>query len=201
MIDFIKNCFNKSKCYFKEHKFCCLITLACFFLGIIIAIITLINLKSVLSLNNLNDSLLLLFLKKEIGLFTFFIRRFFIIFLIVVVIFLLCFNKYLSFINCLLFVYLGYIICFNIGVITICFGFFGLIFSIIINLVFGILYSLCFLTMFLFFNNCCAKKSYIFNIKNNFNFLLFLLIFVLILLILETLLTPIFSSVFIVIFL
>lgn len=180
------------------NRFFLLFLLICFVFGIIIAIINLINLKEIIVLNNLSDCFLLDYLKNDIGLFAFFLKRFFLNLFIYLIIIVVCFNKYTSYILCFLMLYFGYIIVFNMGVFILCFGFFGLIFALINIFLIGI----CYIFLMIFLSFFCKKscgRNYFASVFSNYEGLCVLLLALLVLCLIEMILLPLLSSTFVVI--
>ena len=139
---------------------------------------------------------MLAYIVKEISLFSFFIKRFFLNLFVFGLILLLCFNKLCSYVVALITIYLGYSIIFNMGVLIICFGFFGFIYS----LIYLIVSFLLILSMIVFALNCRyhnCSHGYILSVIRCRTTIVCLL-FVVLILILETILTPILCSTFII---
>lgn len=180
------------------NKLFLIFLLVSFVFGLIIAIINLINLKNIIILKDLKDICLLGFLKNDCSLFGFFLKRFFLSILAIIFVVLICSNKYLSYLLFLLTLYFSYLIVFNMGVVIICFGFFGVIFAII-NI---FLISVCYLLIIIFsglYFRCYCGKNYFVNIFSNYQLFLCILAFLLILCLLEMILLPFFSSTFVII--
>ena len=182
-----------------SNKLFLVFLLISFVLGISIAIINLISFKNVICLKDLTDFCLSQYFANDISLFAFFLKRFFVCVLIFLFVILICFNKYTSFLLCLLTLYLAYMLVFNMGVVIVCFGFFGVIFAFINILMFSLLYLFIFLSLGLFCK-CVNCRNYFFNLCSCFQFPLFLMICLFILCLLEMLLLPFLSSTFIIIF-
>lgn len=184
---------------YNSNKLFLVFLLISFLVGIIIAIINLISFKSIICLNNLIDVCLLGYFKKNISLFGFFVQKYFLCLFILILVFLVCSNKYSIYLLCALTLYFAYLIVFNMGVIILCFGFFGVIFAI-----FNILLTkLCFLLLCLFFglylkSNCGC--NYFANAIKNYKFLLIICLILFVLVLLEMILLPLLSSTFIIIF-
>lgn len=169
-------------------------------LGIIIAIITVINANKYITISNLIDKAFYSYLKCDITIFSFFIKRFFLILILSIIIFLLNFNKYLSFLCFGLMLYLSYFIFFNLMVIIICFGFFGILYSLIM-LILYLAYLLLFLTLIMLCRNLTlCNGSYLSNCQKSL--ITFGVVFgaLIIVLILEMILTPFLTSTFIIIY-
>ena len=183
------------ECFAKKKVFLILI-ISTFLLGVIIAVISLFGLRDILSFRNLLDNPLCLYIKKDINLFSFFIRRFFLLLLCGCVCFLLILNKYTKYFCLLIFLYLSYFFVFNMGIIIISFGFFGLLFAIFVMLLFWLLYLfllLCFVMLCLN-SNCKYSKDY----KTYLIFGLFIMVLFFLLALLEMILTALLSSAFII---
>lgn len=172
--------------------------LIAFCLGLIIAIINLVSLKSVIIFNNLADVCLLRYLGKEISLFSFFLQRFFAYLLLFCFVILLCFNKFTSFLICFLTLYLTYLFVFDMGVVIICFGFFGIIFAIVNILIFNLCY-LCLIFSLSLFCKSCYGRNYFNNLCCQYQFILILLLVLTVLCLLEMILLPLLSSTFIIV--
>lgn len=197
------NFFRKLKnelieCFCKNKFF--LILFVCFFVfGVIVAIVNLINLKNIIILKNLTDNCLLDFLKGDLSLFGFFLRRFFGNILIFLIIFLLCFNKYSSFLVCFWALFCGYFIVFDMGVLIVCFGFFGLIFAFFNTFLLEICYVFLMLLLCFYCKNCCGKY-YFSEVFSNYQFLCLMIIFLLLLCFVDMILLSVLSSTFVIVF-
>jgi len=188
----IINCFSKNKVYL-------IFLLSAFFIGFFIGIIVLIKYRSVIIIDNLTDSCLCEYLKEKISLLTFIFKRFFTIVLILLVILFISFNKYSCYLNALIFIYFGYILAFNTGVIIICFGFFGIIYSIISILFLGLVYSLILLmAMMICRDICVCEFNYFIKLKENCLFFIALIVLLLFACILEIILLPFLTSTFLI---
>lgn len=188
----VLDCFKVNKVYF-------IFLISFFLLGVIIGLISVFTYFKILDINNLTDSCLLNYLKDKIGLFSFLIRRFFHIFLIFISIFIISFNKFTCFLNSVILLYLGYILIFNLSVIIICFGFFGVIYSLISILIIGLALNLLLIITMMICRDCClCNFGFLNGCKDNFILFLILLALILVLCILEILLLPFLSSTFIV---
>lgn len=185
----------------KNNKLFLLEILLAFLMGVVIAIIYLINCKDFLTFKNLIDNTLFLYLKRNIGLFSFFIRKFFTFILFFLLIFFIFMNKFTKYLYLLVTLYLGYSIIFNMGIIILTFGFFGFIFAIIITLILGLAYFALFSIFAIDCNNCLCSNFYLNGFKNDILNFFLITILVLILLIVEIILVSIFSSIFIIAYL
>lgn len=188
------DCTNNNKIF--------LVFLLCFFVcGIVIAIICHFRFRDFLTLNNLTDKLLLNYIKKSSSLFSYFILKFFNLILISLILILICFNKYLSYLTCILMLYLGYCLTFNFCLIILLFGVFGFIYGLILLVIFGLIYSFILFSICLFCRNIhfCHNTSYFKELKNLLPIFLTCLIIIFILLILEIILMPMLSNTFIIV--
>jgi len=185
----------------KNNSLFSVLIFSAFFIGVVIAVINLITFKEILSFKNLIDVPLYLYIKQDISLFSFFIRKFFLVLLLCIISFLLCTNKFTKYIYLFICVYLGYVIVFNMGIIIICFGFFGFVFAFLITLLLNALYFLVLSLIVLNCNECLCLNNYFINFKNRLPLFLILLGFVLLVALIEMLLTALLSSIFIINFL
>lgn len=199
MTNFFKKLKEECARIFNSNKLFLVFLLISFLIGIVIAIINLISFKNIICLNNLIDLCLLGYFKKNINLFGFFLQRFFLCFFVLGLVIVVCCNKYSSYLLCALTLYMAYIIVFNMGVTILCFGFFGVIFSIFV--IFLIKFSFLILCLFLglYLQSSCKTKyfSYVFS---NYKFLLCFCFALFAVVLLETILLPLLSSTFIIIF-
>lgn len=180
------------------NKIFLIFLLVSFVLGLIIAIINLVNLKNIIILKDLKDFCLLDFLKNDCSLFGFFLKRFFLSFLAIIFVILICFNKYTSYLLFLITLYFSYLIVFNMGVVIICFGFFGVIFAILNIFIISICYLFIIIFSGLYFK-CYCGKNYFVNIFSNYQLLLIFITLLLVLCLIEMILLPFFSSTFVII--
>lgn len=192
--DFKRNIFKS----IKNNKIFFMFILSAFFIGVIIGVISLIAYKEIIVFKNLIDNPLYLYIKHDISLFSFFIRKLLLLLLIAVISFLLCLNKISKYLYLLISLYLGYLMIFNMGVIIICFGFFGFIFALINILLIGLLYFLILTLIVLNCNDCLCFNNVLMQCKNRLSVFLLLLVLLVIACVLEMLLVPLFSSTFII---
>lgn len=199
MINFIRRVKDEVFSLIVENKIFLLFFLIPFVLGIVLAIIYLINFKEVLTIKNLIDTCLYKYLKCEISLFAYLIRRFLLFLLFFICIFAFHCNKFTQFLTFALVLYYSYFICFNMGIVIICFGFFGFLYALIMYLVLGILYLLLLLIMALFCKQCKMSGNYLGSCKKGYPICCVLVGALLVLNIIEIILLPILSSTFIII--
>jgi len=180
------------------NKLFSIFLLISFVFGLIIAIINLVNLKNIIIIKDLKDFCLLGFLKNDCSLFGFFLKRFFLSLLAIIFVILVCFNKYTSYSLFLLTLYFSYLIVFNMGVVIICFGFFGVIFAILNIFLISLCYLLIIIFSGLYLRHYCGKNYFV-NIFSNYQMILCILAILLILCLIEMIVLPFFSSTFVII--
>lgn len=200
----MNNFFNKLKRDYYEalkcNKLFLVFLLSFFVLGIIIAIICFIRFNSYLTIGNLTDKLMLDYLKRSCGVFRFFILRFLFYLLLVAIIVLLCCNKYSCFVVCFLMLYLGYNIIFNLCLITLCFGFFGFLYGLIVVFVLGLIFAFVLFSISILCCNCLKScYGYFKEIGNIYTLLLLAIGIIFVLLILQIILMSLLSSTFIIV--
>lgn len=170
-----------------------------FTLGIILGIIYLVNFKEVLTIKNLIDFRLYRYLTNEISLFVFFLRNFFLLVLFNIFIFIFHLNRYTQFLCFVLILYLSYYLCFNTGIVILCFGFFGIIYSLVYYLIFGLCFIILLSIMIVFCRQCLLSGNYINSCKNGYPLIVFLMCASLVLCLVQLVLLPFMTSTFIIV--
>lgn len=199
MLSFLKEIKRKLMDCFHKHKIIFIFLMIAFFTGVLIGLISIINFRKIITIKNLTDSCLYTYIKDNSGLFIFFFKRFFRVIVILIAVIIISCNKYTYFINGLILLYLGYILIFNIGVIIICFGFFGLIYASISMLLLGLLYCFIILLTMLIGLDCNrCYNGYIYGIKTNIILFLTIIVSILIISIVEMLILPFLTSTFLI---
>lgn len=204
MLDFL-NCLKESiVSAIKKHKVYFFVFLSCILISLIIASIASINYFNYFSIKNLTDKTLISYLNKDISLLSFFFKRIFQYLCILLIIYLLSLNKYSSYLNILLCCFIAFNIVFNFVILIALFGFFGLIHSLLITLICGLVFlTLIFFFSLLFYSyttECACTKNYFLNYKCYLYLLLVAFIVVLIITIYEIIFIPFTTSTFIVVF-